>query len=139
ADSAYFYRQIQILEADSAFASAATMAKRAVQKYPRHLTFRLLEAQNERRAGHPGEARATLDGALVVDRQSAPVHFQLAQLLAEEDSVAGAIRHARAAAASDATYASRSAGLLAALGRARYTSAASSKRAADFSAALPPL
>jgi predicted Zn-dependent protease len=139
ADSNYFYRQIQDLTADSAFAKAAEMAAAGVAKYPKSTGLLLSKAQNERKAGQLPAAKASLERALQIDPKVNGANYILAQISAEQGAMDDAAKYAKADAAADPANKARDAALLLSFGNNAYKAAVTSKSAEDFKKAIPVL
>ncbi len=136
ADSNYYFRQVQDLAADSAFAKAAEFAATGAAKYPRSASLLLMKAQNERRAGQLPAAKATLERALQVDPKVSGANLLLAQISADVGASADAIKAVQADVAADPSNKERDAQFLLGLGNAAYRAANTSKKAEDFKKAL---
>ena len=136
ADSNYYFRQVQDLAADSAFAKAAEFAATGAAKYPRSASLLLMKAQNERRAGQLPAAKATLQRALQVDPKVSGANLLLAQISADIGAGADAIKAVQADVAADPTNKERDAQFLLGLGNTAYRAANTSKKAEDFKKAL---
>ena len=139
ADSNYFFRQIQDLAADSAFAKAAEFAATASVKYPRNAQFLVVKAQNERKAGQLPAAKASLERALQIDPKINGAPLLLAQIAFDTGAPADAVKVLQADVANDPTNKERDAGLLLSFGNTLYKAAAASKIPADYKKALPLL
>jgi hypothetical protein len=137
ADSNYFFRQIQDLAADSAYAKAAELAAMGSAKFPRSTSLLMQKAQNERRAGQLPAARASLERALQIDPKVNGANYLLASVAAEQGNTDDAIKYAKADAAADAANKSRDAAVLLQIGNAAYKAAAVTKTAADYRKAIP--
>ena len=137
ADSNYFFRQIQDLSADSAYAKAAELAAVGAAKFPRSTSLLMQKAQNERRAGQLPAARASLERALQIDPKVNGANYLLASIAAEQGNAEDAIKYAKADAAADATNKTRDAAVLLQLGNTTYKAAVVTKSSADYRKALP--
>lgn len=123
ADSNYFFRQIQDLSADSAYAKAAEMAAAAAAKYPRNASLLVLKANNERRAGQLPAAKASLERALQIDPKVQGATMLLAQLSSDLGAVDDAVKAVKADVAADPTNKERNAQFLLSLGNTAYREA----------------
>ena len=138
ADTGYFYRQIQDLSADSAFAKAGEFAAIGAAKYPRNVTLLVLKAQNERKAGQLPAAKATLERVIQLDPKQ-PVAALLAQITSDLGSPEDAIKVLKADVAADPSNKELNAQLALSFGRKLYDAASVSKKAEDFKRAIPIL
>jgi len=136
ADSNYFFRQVQYLAADSAYAKAAEMAAMGAAKFPRSASMLLTQAQYERRAGQLPAAQATLQKALALDPKAAGANMLLAQIASDQGNAADMIKYVQADVAADATNKDRDAQFLVIAGAAAYKTANASKKLEDFQKAV---
>ncbi len=139
ADSNYFFRQIQDLQSDSAFAKAAEFASMGASKFPRNVSFLMQKAQNERRSGQLPAAKASLERALQLDPKVNGANYLLAQMAGELGNADDAIKFAKADVAADAGNKDRAANLLLSLGKKQYEVGNASKKPDDFKKAVPLL
>jgi predicted Zn-dependent protease len=137
ADSNYFFRQIQDLQADSAYAKAAEFASLGASKFPRSVSFLMQKAQNERRSGQLPAAKASLERALQLDPKVNGANYLLAQIAGEVGNADDAIKYAKADVAADPANKDRAANLLLSLGKKQYDVGNASKKPEDFKKALP--
>jgi tetratricopeptide (TPR) repeat protein len=136
ADSNYYFRMVQDLSADSAFAKAAEMAATGSAKFPKSSSLLLMQAQNLRRAGQVDAARTTLQKALQLDPKAPGAQLLFAQLSADAGKVDEAIAAVKADVAADATNKDRDAGFLLGLGNAAYRKGNASNSDADLKQAV---
>jgi tetratricopeptide (TPR) repeat protein len=137
ADTTYFMRQIQDLQADSAYAAAAKMAGAASAKFATRTDFLLQKAQNERRTAQLPEAKASLERAIAIDSKVNGANYLLAQVSSEMGATDDAIKYAKADAAAGGANKERAAALLVSMGKKAYDAANVSKTPEDFKKALP--
>ena len=135
-DSNYFFRQINDLASDSAYARAAEFASTGAAKFPRSATLLVLKAQNERKAGQLPAAKASLERALQVDPKVNGANLLLAQIASDLNDPAAAITAVKADVANDPTNKERDAGFLLGLGQAAYKAGVASKKPQDFQTAI---
>ncbi len=135
-DSNYFFRQINDLASDSAYARAAEFASAGAAKFPRSATLLVLKAQNERKAGQLPAAKASLERALQVDPKVNGANLLLAQIASDLNDPAAAITAVKADVANDPTNKERDAGFLLGLGQAAYKAGVASKKPEDFQTAV---
>ena len=136
ADSNYFFRQVQDLQADSAYAKAAEFASTGAARFPKSASLLVMKAQNERRAGQLPAAKATLERALQVDRKVSGATMLLAQISNDLGSTDDAIKAVKADVAADPTNKDRDAQFLLGFGNAAYKAGVASKKADDFKKAI---
>ena len=136
ADSIYYFRQIQDLAADSAYAKAAEFAATGAAKYPRSTSLLVSKAQNERRAGQLPAAKASLERALQIDPKVPGANMLLAQISNDLGSTDAAIKAVKADVAADPSNKDRDAQFLLQFGSAAYKAAVASKKPEDFSRAI---
>ena len=136
ADSNYYFRQVQDLGADSAYARAAEMAAKGFARYPKSATLLVLKAQNERKAGQLPAAKASLERALEVDPKVNGATLLLAQIASDLGNADDAIKAVKRDVAMDATNKDRDAGLLLSFGSTAYKAANVSKKDDDFKRAI---
>ena len=135
-DSNYFFRQVQDLGSDSAYARAAEMAAQGFAKFPKSATLLVLKGQNERKAGQLPAAKASLERALEVDPKVNGATLLLAQIASDLGNADDAIRAVKRDVAMDATNKERDAGLLLSFGNTAYRAANASKKEDDFKRAI---
>ncbi|MCY7380412.1 MAG: hypothetical protein LH467_13875 [Gemmatimonadaceae bacterium] len=135
-DSNYFFRQINDLASDSAYARAAEFASTGAAKFPRSATLLVLKAQNERKAGQLPAAKASLERALQVDPKVNGANLLLAQIASDLNDPAAAITAVKADVANDPTNKERDAGFLLGLGQTAYKAGVASKKPEDFQTAV---
>ena len=135
-DSNYYFRQINDLASDSAYARAAEFASAGAAKYPRSATLLVLKAQNERKAGQLPAAKASLERALQVDPKVNGANLLLAQIASDLNDPAAAITAVKADVANDPTNKERDAGFLLGLGQTAYKAGVASKKPQDFQTAI---
>ena len=135
-DSTYFFRQINDLASDSAYARAAEFASAGAAKFPRSATLLVLKAQNERKAGQLPAAKASLERALQVDPKVNGANLLLAQIASDLNDPAAAITAVKADVANDPTNKERDAGFLLGLGQTAYKAGVASKKPEDFQTAV---
>jgi hypothetical protein len=136
ADTNYYYRQINDLAADSAYAKAAEFAATGAARYPRNASLLVLKAQNERRAGQLPAARASLERAIQVDPKVQGANMLLAQLQFDAGDYDAAVKSVKADVAADPTNKERDATFLLGFGQTAYRTANTSKKPEDFQKAL---
>ncbi len=136
ADSNYFFRQVQDLQADSAYARAAEFASTGAARYPKSASLLVMKAQNERRAGQLPAAKATLERALQVDPKVSGATMLLAQISNDLGSTDDAIKAVRADLAADPTNKDRDAQFLLGFGNTAYKAGVASKKPDDFKKAI---
>ena len=136
ADSNYFFRQIQDLSADSAYAKAAELAAVGAAKFPRSPTLLIYKAQNERRAGQLPAAKASLERALQLDPKVTGANMLLAQISNDLGAPADAIKAVKADVANDATNKERDAAFLLQMGQIAYKGYVTSKKPDDYKKAM---
>ncbi len=139
ADSAYYFRQISDLAADSAYAKAVEFADRASAKYPTRVDFLLLKAQNERKSGQLPAAKLTLERILKLDPKAPLAAAQLATIDNDLGQVDEAVKVLKADYAADPSNKDRDAALLLSFGKKLYDAAAASKLPTDYLKAVPVL
>jgi len=135
-DSNYYFRQINDLASDSAYARAAEFASTGAAKFPRSATLLVLKAQNERKAGQLPAAKASLERALQVDPKVNGANLLLAQIASDLNDPAAAITAVKADVANDPTNKERDAGFLLGLGQTAYKAGVASKKPEDFQTAV---
>ncbi|MEO7714112.1 MAG: hypothetical protein ABIV10_14440 [Gemmatimonadaceae bacterium] len=135
-DSNYYFRQINDLASDSAYARAAEFASAGAAKFPRSATLLVLKAQNERKAGQLPAAKASLERAVQVDPKVNGANLLLAQIASDLNDPAAAIKAVKADVANDPTNKERDAGFLLGLGQTAYKAGVASKKPEDFQTAV---
>jgi len=136
ADSNFYFRMVQDLAADSAFAKAAEMAATGSAKFPKSSSLLLMQAQNLRRAGQIPAAKDALGKALQLDPKAPGGQLLFAQLSADAGQVDDAIKAVKADVAADPTNKERDAGFLLTLGNAAYKKGNASNSDADLKQAV---
>ena len=136
ADSNYFFRQVNDLRADSAYARAAEMASQGIAKYPRSASLYLYKAQNERSAGQLPAARASLDRALELDPKLAGANQTKGNICYEAGDIPCVVAALKADVANDPSNKDRDAAYLLQLGQLAYKKAVASKKPEDFQTAI---
>ncbi len=136
ADSNYFFRQVQDLAADSAYAKAAELAAVGSAKFPRNTTLLISKAQNERRAGQLPAAKASLERALQLDPKVMGASMLLAQISNDLGAPDDAIKAVKADVANDATNKERDAAFLLQMGQIAYKGYVTSKKPDDYKKAM---
>jgi tetratricopeptide (TPR) repeat protein len=136
ADSNYYFRQINDLAADSAYAKAAEFAATGAARFPRSASLLLLKAQNERRAGQLPAAKASLERALQLDPKAQGANMLLAQLQIDAGDLDAAVKSVKNDVAADPTNKERDAAYLLGQGQVAYRTANTSKKPEDFQKAL---
>ena len=136
ADSNYYFRQVQYLASDSAYAKAAEFAAMGAARYPKSTSLLLSQATNERKAGQLPAASATLQRALAIDPKATGANLLLAQISADLGKSDDAVKSVKADVAADPTNKDRDAGFLLSLGATQYKAANASKKIEDFQKAL---
>ena len=131
ADSNYFFRQVQDLAFDSSYTKAAEMAAEGFARFPKATGLLLSKAQNERRAGMLGAAKATLETALATDQKLPGANMVLAQVSNDLGATADAIRAVKADVAANPMNKDRDAQFLLQFGTAAYKVAVASKKPDD--------
>ncbi|MEO7457898.1 MAG: hypothetical protein ABIY52_16700 [Gemmatimonadaceae bacterium] len=139
ADSGYFDRQIEDLNADSSYAKVAEMAAMAAAKYPKSTSYLLQKAQAERRSGQLPAAKASLERALALDPKVNGANYLLGQIAVDMGQVDDAIKYAKADLATSPANKDRAATLLLSMGKKQYEVGTASKKADDYKKALPIL
>ena len=136
ADSGYFERQINAIASDSNYAKAVAFAIEGLAKFPRNVTFLLLKAQNERKAGQIAEAKKSLELALEIDPRAPNANMLLAQIAYDMGVIDDAIKGVKADAASTASNKERDSQYLLQLGGATYKAAGVSRKIEDYRKAM---
>ncbi|MEO6526054.1 MAG: tetratricopeptide repeat protein, partial [Gemmatimonadaceae bacterium] len=96
ADSNYYFRMVQDLAADSAYAKAAEMAATGVAKFPKSSSLVLMQAQNLRRAGQIPAATEALKRAIALDPKAPGAQLMFAQLQADQGNLDEAVKAVKA-------------------------------------------
>jgi hypothetical protein len=136
ADSGYYFRQVNDLAADSAYAKAAEFAATGAARFPKSATLLMLKAQNERKAGQLPAAKASLERALGIDKNVRGANQLLISIDSDLGDIPGAIAAAKADVTADASNKDRDAALLLSAGNAAYKRGVASKKPEDYKAAL---
>jgi tetratricopeptide (TPR) repeat protein len=136
ADTNYFFRQINDLATDSAYAPAAEMAATGAAKFPNNVSLLLLEAQNQRRAGQIPAALGTLQHALQLDPKAPGANMIMATIFNEAGNVDSVLKYVRADVAAEPTNKDRDGMYLSTIGQQAYKRAAVSKKIEDFKNAI---
>jgi tetratricopeptide (TPR) repeat protein len=136
ADTAYYYRQINDLGEDSAFAKAAEMAATAIAKYPKATDLYMLKAQSELKAGQLPAAQESLRRALALDPNAKNANMLRAQIFVGMNQVDSAVAAVKADVAADANNKERDAQYMLGLASTSYRAAAASKKPEDFQKAM---
>jgi tetratricopeptide (TPR) repeat protein len=132
ADSGYYTRRAFDFAADSNFPAAAAIAAKGAEKFPKNATLRLIQAQNERKAGQLPAARASVERAIANDKAINGGYQQRLQICYDLGDIACAVESAKA----DTANKEREAALLLSLGQQAYKVGVASKKPEDFKKAV---
>jgi hypothetical protein len=136
ADSGYFTRRAFDFAADSNFPAAAAIAAKGAEKFPKNATLRLIQAQNERKAGQLPAAKASLDRALGNDPKISGANPLKVLICNDLNDIPCVIEAAKAEVTSDPSTKERTAALLLTLGQQAYKAGVASKKPEDFKKAV---